>query len=210
MGNIFNRYFSEIGPKLDFQIGKANVTTEFSCTSLIKDRSQSFYSRPISTSDVLQQLRHLNPDKSAGPEGIPRKYLKMRALIIAPILAELYNTCIQTGIYPTILKVGQILPIFKSGAKDVCSNYRPISLLSPLTKIFEKYLYGHSYTSFEKFHILTHNQFGFKRNSLTPHAVRELYDEVSESLDQQKTTCALLLDLKKTFDTVNHCILLKN
>ena len=56
MGNIFNKHFSEIGPKLDFQIGKANVTTEFSCTSLIKDRSQSFHLRPISTSDVLQNF----------------------------------------------------------------------------------------------------------------------------------------------------------
>ena len=55
----------------------------------------------------------------------------------------------------------------------------------------------------------THNQFGFKRNSLTSHAVRELYDKISESLDQQKTTCALFLDLKKAFDTVNHCILIK-
>ena len=46
-------------------------------------------------------------------QALPRKYLKMSAQIIAPILAELSNTCIQTGIYPTILKVGQILPIFK-------------------------------------------------------------------------------------------------
>ena len=96
----------------------------------------------------------LNPDKSAGPEGILRKYLKMSVQIIAPSLAELYNTCIQTRIYPTILKVGQILSIFKSGAKDVCSNYRSISLLSPLTKNFEKCLYERLYTYFEKFHIL--------------------------------------------------------
>ena len=137
---------------------------------------------------MLQQLRHLNPYKSAGPEGILKKYLKMSAQIIAPILAELYNTCIQTGKYPTILKVGKILPIFKKGAKDVCSNYRPISLLNPLTKIFEKCLYKRLYTYFEKFHILTHNQFGFKRNSSTSHAVRKLYGEISKSLDQQKTT----------------------
>ena len=62
------------------------------------------------------------------------------------------------------------------------------------------------YTYFEKFHILTHNQFGFKRTSSTSHAVRELYDEISESLDQQNTTCAIFPDLKKAFDTVNHCI----
>ena len=56
MENIFKRYFSEIGPKLDTQIGKANVITEFSCTLLIKDRSRSFYLKPISTSNKLQQL----------------------------------------------------------------------------------------------------------------------------------------------------------
>ena len=133
----------------------------------------------------------------------------MSAQIIAPILAKSYNTYIQTWMYPTILKVGQILPIFKSGAKDMCSNYRPISLLRPLTKIFEKCLYKRLFSYFEKFHILTHNQFGFKHNSSTLHAVKELYDEISESLNQQKTTCAIFLDLKKAFDTINRCILLK-
>ena len=69
------------------------------------------------------------------------KYLKMSAQIIAPILTELYNNCIKARSYPEILKSGHTVPTHKSGAKDQCSNYRPTSLLSPLSKLFEKCLY---------------------------------------------------------------------
>ena len=75
----------------------------------------------------------------------------MSVQIVASFLAELYNTCIQTGIYITKLKVGQIVLIFKGGAKDMCNNYRSISLLSPFTKILENCLYKCLHSYFENF-----------------------------------------------------------
>ena len=97
--------------------------------------SNSFYVKPVTITDIIRQ-KQLNTVKSSGVDGISIKHLLIRAQIIAPTLTRLFNNCIQAGIYPQAFKIGQIVPIFKSGAKDQCINYRPISLLCPLFKIF--------------------------------------------------------------------------
>ena len=132
-------------------------------------------------------------------------------MIIAPVLTKLYNSCISTRTYRKILKIGQIVPIYKGNVKDQCCNYRPISLLrsfSKFSKIFEKCLYERIYSYFNKNKILTPVQFGFKQNSFISDAVRQLFDNFIENIYQKKYTCAVFPDLKKAFDTVNHQILL--
>ena len=94
-------------------------------------------------------------------------------------------------------------------AKDQCCNYRPITLLNPLSKVFEKCLHNRLHSCFNKYDILIPNQFGFKQNSSTSHAVRQLYDEFIDTLDETKFTYAVFLDLKISFVTVNHQILLQ-
>ena len=138
MANMLNNYFSEIGQKLAANIELTNSANIRNSTSFITQRCTSFYLQPITESDILKHIRQLNPSKSTGPDGIPIKYIAMSALIIAPVLTRLYNSCISTGTYPRILKIGQIVPIHKSDAKDQCCNYRSISLLSSFSKIFEK------------------------------------------------------------------------
>ena len=121
---------------------------------------------------------------------------------------RLYNSCISIGTYLRILKIGQIVRIHKGDAKDQCFNYRPISLLSSFSKIFEKCLYKRIYSYLNKNKILTPVQFGFKQNSSTLDAVRQLFDNFAENINQKKYTCAVFLDLKKAFDSLNHQILL--
>ena len=75
--------------------------------------------------------------------------------------------------------------------------------------MFEKCLHNRLHSYFNKYDILTRNQFGFKQNSSTSHAVKQLYDEFIDNLDETKSTYAVFLDLKKAFDTVNHQILLQ-
>ena len=101
------------------------------------------------------------------------------------------------------------MPIFKNGAKDQGCNYRPISLLSPLSKIFEKCLYERLYTYLEKHKIFTPNQYGFKQNSSTSQAVRHLCDEFIENTDKKEIDMFCISRFKKAFDTVDHSILLQ-
>ena len=197
MANMLNNYFSEIGQKLAANIKLTNSANICSSTSFITQRCTSFYLQPITESDILKHIRQLNPSKSTGPDGIPIKYIAMSALIIAPVLTRLYNSCISTGTYPRILKIGQIVPIHKGDAKDQCCNYRPISLLSSFSKIFEKCLYERIYSYLNKNKILTPVQFGFKQNSSTSDAVRQLFDNFAENIDQKNILVLCFLTLKK-------------
>ena len=159
MGNMFNKYFTKLASQVERNMNVCDTSLQFSCTSLISEKT--FFLKPVCEAEILMHIRQINPDESMGPEGIPRKYLKLSAPIISPILAKLYNNYIQSGTYPSVLKIGRVVPIHKSGTKNACSNYRPISLLSPLTKLFEKCLHECLYAYLEKFKQLTPNQFGF-------------------------------------------------
>ena len=106
-------------------------------------------------------------------------------------------------------KIGQIIPIHKSSRKNLCNNYRPISLLIPFSKIFEKCISEQLYCYRQEFKLLSPNQFSFTKGRSTTHAVRQLCDEFVDNLDNGKITCAVFLDLSKVFDTVNHQILIK-
>ena len=179
-----------------------------SCTSLISLQN-NFYLKPITLSEVLMFLQQLNSAISPGLNGIPLKYIRMSAQIIAPMLVILFNSCIQCGTYPEFLKSSQIIPLFKSGTKDQCCNYSPISL-SPIFKIFEKCLCGRLYSYFEKNRILSPQQFGFKQNSSTSDAVRQLYNIYTENLDSKKITCSVFLALKKLLTQLITIFCLKN
>ena len=137
----------------------------------------------------LKNIRQLNPLKSTGPDGILIKYITMNALIIVPVLTRLYNSCISTGTYPRILKIGQVVPIHKGDDKDQCCNYRPISLFSSFSKIFEKCLYERIYSYLNKNKILPPVQFDFKQKSSTSDAVRQLFDNFAENINKTIYLC---------------------
>ena len=117
----------------------------------------------------------------------------MSALIIAIVLTRLY-TWSTTGTYPRILKIGQIVPIHKGDAKDQCCNYKPISLLSSFSKIFEKCLHEEFTLIYvNKNKILTPVQFGFKQNSSTLDTVRQLFDNFAGNIEQKNILVQCLL-----------------
>ena len=122
-------------------------------------------------------------------------------------LTKLYNYCIEEGTFPDILKIAEVKPIYKKGPKDICENYRLISLLSPFSKIFEKCIHHRLTQYLEKKKLLNVNQYRFRPNSSTSHAVSEICDNFFDNLDKGYTTCGLFLDLAKAFDTVDHNIL---
>ena len=107
------------------------------------------------------------------------------------------------------MKIAKIIPIFKSGDREDCTNYRPISLLPQISKILET-LFNRRLTEFlEKYKVISPTQYGFRENMSTCFALTELVDEVTASLDQKLCTMGVFIDLKKAFDTVDHQLLCK-
>ena len=110
--------------------------------------------------------------------------------------------------FPSKLKVGKVSPLHKKGSCDNLSNYRPISILSVFSKIFEKLMHQRLYKFLESFEILYPLQFGFREKHSTSHALLSLTESIKQFIDSGKVECGIFLDLQKVFDTVNHKILL--
>ena len=104
--------------------------------------------------------------------------------------------------------MGKIIPIFKSGDSNSTVNYRPISMLPFLSKIFEKLMYAKLDSYLKSNNILCTNQFGFRKNSNTSDAIIEFLDCVYSSLDSKQSTIVVYLDFSKVFDAINHNILM--
>ena len=104
--------------------------------------------------------------------------------------------------------MAKVIPIFKKGDPTSVNNYRPISILSPINKIFEKIIYSRLINFVDKNQLLYKYQYGFRKNHSTEHALIELVDQIRLNMDKKKMTCGIFIDLSKAFDTVNHDILL--
>ena len=169
----------------------------------------TFFLSPTDSAEVESIISDLKKGKSVGPYSIPCDLLKMLNELISPLLVILINESFSTGIFPDKLKIAKVIALHKKGATDDPSNYRPISLLSVFSKIFEKIMHKRLYNFLEVNDILHPLQFGFRKKHSTQHTLISMTETIKKSIDNGKFECAIFIDLKKAFDTVNHTILLK-
>ena len=154
-------------------------------------------------------IKTLKNNKSTGPSSIPNKLFKQFKKPLSGPVSLLINLTFSEGRSPTILKIGKIYPIYKKQNKTEVTNYRPISLLSNISKIMEKMVHDRLYMFLEQNNALYDFQFGFRNNHSTNHALIEITEQIRNACDKNLYTCGVYLDLQKAFDTVNHEILLK-
>jgi hypothetical protein len=145
---------------------------------------------------------------TCGDDNIPISVIKRVALYISNPLSLLLNHSFNHGLFPSLLKIAKITPLFKSGSKYDVSNYRPIYLLNGFSKIYERAIYNRISSYLSKFNLLYFKQYGFRTAHSTELALTDLLDSISKAIDDKNYTISITIDLKKAFDTVDHKILL--
>ena len=118
----------------------------------------------------------MDAKKAVPINDIPIKYFMLAGTTISKFLSDLFNTCILGSEYPDDLKIAQIILIHKSGSKERCANYWPISILPAINKVFKKLLYSRLYSYVETNELLSPSQYGFQEGTSTELAINEIYN----------------------------------
>ena len=204
IANVFNSYFSTIGETLQSKIHSSYLNF----TKYLKNPNiHSFFISPTDSTEVYNLIASMKNGKAYGPNSIPTVVLKHFNSEISVVLADLFNLSFSTGVFPSILKTSSVLPLFKKGSKLDCGNYRPISLLSNISKLLEKLMYSRFYSFLNIYNCISELQFGFRTKHSTSHALVSITERIREALDTGHFACGIFIDLQKAFDTVDHKIL---
>ena len=206
IAELFNKFFLEVGPRLSEKI-KSPEGKSFK--DFLTERISSSFNFEIVDSDHVSKIvRKLKPKSSFGHDDISTIMLKCIAPSIIHVLTLIINQSLCTGIFPDRLKIAKIKPIFKKDDPHLTDNYRPISLLPSISKIFEKIVFLQLYEYFNTNDLLYESQYGFRQLHSTEFAALEITDQIYNNLDNKKSLLAIYLDLSKAFDTIDHSILI--
>ncbi len=158
----------------------------------------------IQPEEVFEILINLDISKATGPDGISNRLLRESAVSIAQPLSHLFNYSLSTGYFPEQWKIANVIPVFKKDDPMLCNNYRPISLLCCISKVFEKILFNHIYSFLKRNKLLNRNQSGFTPGDGTINQLINICNKIHCQLDNGDEVLAVFLDLSKAFDKVWH------
>jgi hypothetical protein len=202
----FNEFFTDIGIKISESVRPTNAKPEDYMPNLQDINNLELgNTNQVHICDIIKSLQ---PKSSCDIEGISTKLLKSLATEISWPLAHIFNLSLTTGVFPAKLKSSRTVPIFKAGNPELCDNYRPIALLSTLSKILEKMVSVQLVNHLERNNILYKHQYGFQRHKSTEHSIIHAINYINKSMNDNKYCVGVFFDLKKAFDVCSHKILL--
>jgi hypothetical protein len=200
---MISSHFSTIGSSIANQIPDASV----SVNDYIAQSDSTFNFEPITDSDVEKVLKNLDSNKAAGLDNLPAWILKESRNEISPQLRHIFNLSINSGTFIDKWKMARVTPIHKGGSKSDLNNYRPISILPLVSKVFEKIVFKQLYNYIMTNQLLLKDQFGFRPGHSTATCLISQINEWLQNIDNGQVNGIIQVDLRKAFDTVNHEIL---
>ena len=225
IAEIFNEFYVNIVPNLKISM-ENNFDTEFVKTEnpvlnavnkcknhpsviMIKEKIkpiEKFSFFPVQYDDVLRKIRNLDPSKSSQQTDIPTKILNYNSEYFAGYFHENINFCFENSCLPSDLKFADVTPAYKKKSKNSKDNYRPASILSSISKVYERCIYDQMEAYFET--ILSPNQCGFCKGFSAQHCLISLIEKWKKSIDNGGAFGALMTDLSKAFDCLSHELLI--
>ena len=163
----------------------------------------------IEEESVLKILSTLDIKKATGCDMISARLLKAAAPAIAKSLTLLFNESLNSGKFPSEWKMALVTPVPKSGDKQLVSNYRPISVLPAIAKVFERLVHQQLYNYLASHNLLNEAQSGFRPQHSTQDVLLKTVDDWKKVLDENGILGTVLIDLSKAFDSIDHSLLMK-
>ena len=222
---ILNNFFSNIVKKLEIEPYETNdnifqnisdpvlqaiirYRDHPSITAINKkcDASSHFTFPKVSEEDILKEISNLKVNKATQGTDIPTKIIKENSDIFGEFILSNINSCIDQSTFPSSLKLANIIPVHKKGSKSLKENYRPVSILSNISKIYERYMFRQMSEYFES--LFSKFQCGFRKGFSAQHCLVSMLEKWKSAIDNKMSFGALLTDLSKAFDCLSHDLLI--
>lgn len=205
--NILNNFFVTLPQKL--LISLPTIVRDWVNNHVTKVRKEIFQISHITSDEILKLLQCMLLNKATGVDGLSARVLHAAAPGISPSLSRLINHCIDKSYFPAIWKKAKVIPIYKGkGDKQEMNNYRPVSVLPSLSKIFEKHIHDSLYSYLKNTDQLYKFQSGFRKSHSTELPLIRLIDQLLFNLDKNHLNGLIFIDYKKAFDLIDHGILI--
>ena len=204
--NSFNDFFVNIGQNLTRNIPTCHNKN---FQMYLNNNNLCSFHFTMRDNDYTKKVIHsLRTKTSTGHEGISVKLLKFLSPALVEPLTLIINQSLISGIFPDKLKIAKVVPLYKKDNKIKLDNYRPISLLSSISKVFKKVVFNQLSEYFKVNNLSFEGQYGFRDKHSAELATMELMDRVITALNEKRLPISIFMDLSKAFDTLDHEILL--
>ena len=201
--NDLNKHFNSTAERI-LKCSPSNMDDLFETVEGLQCQDNSFSLKPVTYNEVLNAIKSLRNDCSTGADQIPTKFIKPIAEFLASPLCHIINTCIQMSAFPTKWKTARISPIPKVDDPRANDDYRPISILPVLSKIFERLVMNQIVDFIEKEKILNEKVCGYRKGHSTVTALLGIKDMIVQAMGRGEITLMVLADFSKAFDTIDY------
>ena len=202
-----NQHYTTLASRL---CNKENIAfkAEDLMEDLYTDDETKLQLRPTTYDEVNKIISNLRNDCSSGYDAIPIKYLKPVCDFITSPMVHIINNAIKTGVFPEKWKIARVCPIPKIKNPTVAKDFRPVSILPVLSKVFEKVILMQILQHIET-SVYNQTQSGFRKGHSTSTILLKLRDAIKQAMNKSEITLAVMIDYSKAFDTIDHSIMVR-
>ena len=208
IANTLAKYFANVGKNFADKIpSPSRLISNY--LELLQKNSESLFFTPSTSEEIKKIITGLPSKRSCGSDNISNVLLKELVPNLSAPLSMIINQSMCTGVFPDLMKLAEVVPLYKGKSRESETNYRPISLLTTMSKVMEKVVYKRVYRFLTDTGQICEMQYGFRSNHSCEHAIAQVVGSVLKNMETNKSTIAVMLDLSKAFDTIEHSIMIK-